>query len=139
MAYKKVMKYCLKAERCELDFYSSSFFDVYQMLRRVANYTSLTFIIAGLALHMGHVQSQTSDYKSGRNGYVSMGCVGCHGGAGQAVPLNGQALGAYSYNQAMTALKQRMEGVHAHPTLRVIGANIEQQNIRDLAAYLSQK
>ncbi len=115
MAYKKVMKYCLKAERCELDFYSSSFFDVYQMLRRVAN------------------------YKSGRNGYVSMGCVGCHGGAGQAVPLNGQALGAYSYNQAMTALKQRMEGVHAHPTLRVIGANIEQQNIRDLAAYLSQK
>jgi cytochrome c553 len=67
-------------------------------------------------------------------------CGGCHGVAGyhNAYPsYHVPRIGGQNYDYLVNALTEYKKGERAHPTMRAQGESLSDQDIRNIAAYLS--
>ena len=67
-------------------------------------------------------------------------CGGCHGVTGyhNAYPnYHVPRIAGQNYDYLVAALTAYKKGERAHPTMRAQGEGMNEQNIRDIAAYLS--
>lgn len=67
-------------------------------------------------------------------------CGGCHGVTGyhNAYPnYRVPRIGGQNYDYLVTALTEYKKGERAHPTMRAQGESLSDQDIRNIAAYLS--
>ena len=67
-------------------------------------------------------------------------CAGCHGITGwkNAYPsYHVPKIGGQNYEYLVNALKEYKKGDRNHPTMRVQGEALSEQEIRDVASYLS--
>lgn len=68
-------------------------------------------------------------------------CVGCHGIPNYHWPsphYNVPKLGGQHYQYIVKALTEYASGKRKHPTMHAQAASLSEQDLRDLAAYLSQ-
>lgn len=68
-------------------------------------------------------------------------CTGCHGVTGwaNAYPnYHVPKIGGQNYDYLVTALTGYKDGTRQHPTMQVQGEALSEQDIRDIAVYLSQ-
>lgn len=69
-------------------------------------------------------------------------CVGCHGIPTYHYPyprFNIPKLGGQHYKYIVSALKEYAAGKRKNPTMHAQAASLSEQDIKDLAAFLSQK
>lgn len=67
-------------------------------------------------------------------------CAGCHGIAGWKNPYPNYhvpRIGGQNYDYLISALTEYKKGERAHPTMRAQGESLSDQDIRDIATYLS--
>lgn len=68
-------------------------------------------------------------------------CVGCHGITGwkNAYPnYHVPRIGGQNYDYLVAALTEYKKGERAHPTMRAQGESLSDEDIRNVAAYLSK-
>jgi len=67
-------------------------------------------------------------------------CAGCHGIPGWKNPYPNYhvpRIGGQNYDYLVTALTEYKTGERLHPTMRAQGESLSEQDIRDIATYLS--
>ncbi|HEY6943311.1 MAG TPA: cytochrome c [Dokdonella sp.] len=67
-------------------------------------------------------------------------CAGCHGIPGWKNPYPNYhvpKIGGQNYDYLVAALNGYKKGERAHPTMRAQGESLSEQDIRDIATYLS--
>lgn len=67
-------------------------------------------------------------------------CSGCHGIAGWKNPYPNYhvpKIGGQNYDYLVNALTEYQKGTRSHPTMRAQAESMSEQDIRDIAAYLS--
>jgi cytochrome c553 len=67
-------------------------------------------------------------------------CAGCHGIPGWKNPYPNYhvpKIGGQNYDYLVAALTEYKKGERAHPTMRAQGESLSEQDIRDIATYLS--
>jgi cytochrome c553 len=67
-------------------------------------------------------------------------CAGCHGIPGWKNPYPNYhvpKVGGQNYDYLVAALTEYKKGERAHPTMRAQGESLSEQDIRDIATYLS--
>jgi cytochrome c553 len=67
-------------------------------------------------------------------------CAGCHGIPGWKNPYPNYhvpRIGGQNYDYLVVALTEYKKGERAHPTMRAQGESLSDQDIRDIATYLS--
>ncbi len=82
--------------------------------------------------------SDKGDAKVGRS--LVYTCGGCHGVTGykNAYPnYHVPRIGGQNYDYLISALTEYKKGERSHPTMRAQGESLSDQDIRNIAAYLS--
>jgi cytochrome c553 len=67
-------------------------------------------------------------------------CAGCHGIPGWKNPYPNYhvpKIGGQNYDYLVAALTEYKKGERSHPTMRAQGESLSEQDIRDIATYLS--
>ena len=67
-------------------------------------------------------------------------CAGCHGITGWKNPYPNYhvpKIGGQNFDYLVAALTEYKKGERAHPTMRVQGESLSEQDIRNVATYLS--
>jgi cytochrome c553 len=99
--------------------------------------------IAVAALTLGVLGTHATAFAAGdvtRGKELSYTCLGCHGieGYRNAYPdYSVPRLAGQSATYIVSALKEYKSGERAHPTMRVQGAALSDQDMEDVAAYFS--
>jgi cytochrome c553 len=99
--------------------------------------------IAAAALTLGVLSAHATAFAAGdaaRGKVLSYTCLGCHGieGYRNAYPdYSVPRLAGQSAAYLVAALKEYKSGERAHPTMRVQGAALSDQDMEDIAAYFS--
>jgi cytochrome c553 len=99
--------------------------------------------IAVAALTLGVLAAHTTAFAAGdaaKGKVLSYTCLGCHGieGYKNAYPdYSVPRLAGQSAAYIVAALKQYKTGERTHPTMRVQGAALSDQDMEDIAAYFS--
>ena len=91
-----------------------------------------------VAAHVAAAEPAKGDPKAGRA--LVYTCGGCHGVAGyeNAYPnYHVPRIGGQNYDYLVTALNEYKKGERSHPTMRAQGESLSEQDIRDIATYLS--
>jgi cytochrome c553 len=85
-----------------------------------------------------HAETPRGDAAAGR--IKAYTCGGCHGITGwkNAYPnYHVPRIGGQNYDYIVQALTEYKEGERAHPTMRAQGESLTDQDIRDVAAFIS--
>lgn len=100
----------------------------------------LLLAAVALSLFMGTALAEPAgDAQEGR--IKAYTCTGCHGVTGwtNAYPnYHVPKIGGQNYDYLVTALTGYKDGTRQHPTMQVQGESMTDQDIRDIAVYLSK-
>jgi cytochrome c553 len=99
---------------------------------------ALLFSLALLTATAASAQETKGDVAEGR--LKAYTCTGCHGITGwrNAYPnYHVPRIGGQNYDYLVTALTEYKTGERLHPTMRAQGESLSEQDIRDIATYLS--
>jgi len=107
----------------------------------LARFTSLAFFAASLAA-AGTVYAQDTAAKGDPKAGLALvyTCGGCHGVTGykNAYPnYHVPRIVGQNYDYLVAALTEYKKGERAHPTMRAQGESMSDEDIRNIAAYLS--
>jgi cytochrome c553 len=94
--------------------------------------------LAGAMLLLAPVAFAAGDSKAGRDKVYT--CTGCHGipGYKNAYPnYHVPKIGGQNYEYLVVALKEYRTGERKHPTMRAQAESMTDQDIEDIATYLS--
>ena len=94
--------------------------------------------LALLAAFLLTASAHADDLKAGKA--LVYTCGGCHGVTGykNAYPnYHVPRIGGQNYDYLVAALTEYKKGERAHPTMRAQGEGMSDQDIRNIAAYLS--
>ena len=95
-------------------------------------------VTALLAAAPARAQSAAGDAAAGKvKGYT---CTGCHGVTGwrNAYPsYHVPKIGGQNYDYLVIALTEYKTGLRKHPTMQAQGESLSEQDIRDIAAWVS--
>lgn len=97
----------------------------------------LASLLAGSALTLGNAHA-AGDKEHGR--ILAYTCAGCHGVTGykNAYPsYHVPRIAGQNEDYLVNALKEYRSGDRSHPTMRAQGESLSDQDIADIAAYLS--
>ena len=106
-----------------------------RIVRSIAAVVCLACLFASSAFA---TDSDKGDPQAGRP--LVYTCGGCHGvtGYNNAYPnYHVPRIGGQSYDYLVSALTEYKKGERAHPTMRAQGESLSEQDIRNIAAYLS--
>jgi len=100
------------------------------------------FCLGGLtaALLAAATWAQEGDPEAGEK--LAYTCSGCHGipGYNNAFPVyKVPRIGGQNYGYLVSALQAYKAGKRSHPTMRVQAQSLSEQDIRDIAAYISRQ
>ena len=98
-----------------------------------------SLVAVGLGLAMTGSALANGDPAAGKWKFDT--CLGCHGVAGytNAYPdFNVPKLGGQHYTYIVATLKEFQSGARKHPTMTAQAKSLSNQDIEDIAAYLSQ-
>ena len=98
----------------------------------------LVIAIAAVLVCSAHITAFAADPARGKT--ISYTCLGCHGieGYKNAYPnYSVPRLAGQNATYIIAALKEYKSGERAHPTMRVQGSALSDQDIEDVAAYFS--
>ncbi len=87
---------------------------------------------------MPALAADKGDPAAGRNKAYT--CVGCHGIEGWKNPYPNYhvpRIGGQNYEYLVSALTEYKKGERSHPTMRAQGESMSDEDIRDIAAFLS--
>ena len=76
-------------------------------------------------------------FRGGIAEYNVPACMGCHGPSGSGIPPTFPRLGGQHAAYIETALQEFKSGAHGHPIMQPIAFVLSDQQIRQLALYLS--
>lgn len=96
-------------------------------------------LIAGAMLLLAPVAFAAGDSTAGKDKAYT--CTGCHGISGykNAYPnYHVPKIGGQNYEYLVTALQEYRSGGRKHPTMRAQSESMTDQDIEDIAAYLSE-
>ena len=82
--------------------------------------------------------AEKGDVATGKT--IAYTCAGCHGIAGwkNAYPnYHVPKIGGQNYDYLVAALTEYKKGERAHPTMRAQGESLSEEDIRNVAAFLS--
>lgn len=100
----------------------------------------LLLAAVALSFFVGPALAETAgDAEEGR--IKAYTCTGCHGVTGwsNAYPnYHVPKIGGQNYDYLVTALTGYKNGTRQHPTMQVQGESMTDQDIRDIAVYLSK-
>lgn len=95
-------------------------------------------LAAGLVLAFAGAATAQGNSENGRE--LAYTCTGCHGIAGykNAYPnYHVPKIGAQNYSYLIAALTAYRNGERPHPTMRAQAESFSEQEIRDIASFLS--
>jgi cytochrome c553 len=100
--------------------------------------SSALFTSSAFAADQIAVDPSKGDPQAGRA--LVYTCGGCHGVTGykNAYPnYHVPRIGGQNYDSLVSALTEYKKGERSHPTMRAQGESLSEQDIRNIAAYLS--
>lgn len=108
------------------------------MPRIVRSIAAVMFVVSLFASSAFAADSDKGDAQAGRA--LVYTCGGCHGvtGYNNAYPnYHVPRIGGQNYDYLVSALTEYKKGERTHPTMRAQGESLSEQDIRNIAAYLS--
>ena len=110
-------------------------------MRNLVNITAAAACASLLAFAPGALAQGAAGSAEAAKSKVSM-CIGCHGIAGYktAYPdvYHVPKIGGQNYDYLVTALKEYRTGERKHPTMHAQAESMTDQDIEDIATYLSE-
>lgn len=107
-------------------------------MMRLPLYAALTFAAAALVQTDAQAADTQGDADNGR--LLAYTCAGCHGipGYKNAYPnYRVPKIGGQNYDYLVAALTAYRKGERPHPTMRAQAESFSDQDLRDIATYLS--
>ncbi|MEO5561747.1 MAG: cytochrome c [Dokdonella sp.] len=99
---------------------------------------ALLLVLALLTVSLPCFAAEKGDAAAGKTKVYT--CAGCHGIPGwkNAYPnYHVPKIAGQNYDYLVTALNEYKKGERAHPTMRAQGESLSDQDIRDIATYVS--
>jgi cytochrome c553 len=99
-----------------------------------------TLILTALALFgLSQTPLQAADANAGASAFNAKGCVGCHGPAGKKPIPNTPAVGGKPADFVQAELAKFRSGERQNPMMTPMAAALSDDDIANLAAYLSSQ
>lgn len=101
-------------------------------------YLNTRYLLAALFISVNVGNVQAGDATAGESTYSSMGCLGCHGTAGNSMsPEMFPKLAGLEEEYLVTRLSGFRSGEITSPTMQSMASALTDEQIADLAAYLA--
>jgi len=100
--------------------------------------TRALLLASALSIALPSFAAEKGDAEAGKLKVYT--CAGCHGIPGWKNPYPNYhvpRIGGQNYDYLVTALTEYRKGERSHPTMRAQGESLSDQDIRDVATYLS--
>ena len=100
--------------------------------------TRALLLAVALSIALPAVAADKGDAEAGK--FKVYTCAGCHGIPGwkNAYPnYHVPKIGGQNYDYLIAALTEYKKGERSHPTMRAQGESLSDQDMRDIATYLS--
>lgn len=100
--------------------------------------TRALLLATALTLSLPALAAENGDAAAGKTKVYT--CAGCHGITGWENPYPNYhvpKIAGQNYTYLVNALTEYKKGDRAHPTMRAQGESLSDQDIRDIATYLS--